>query len=148
MSTSVKPIPDGYQSVVPYLVVNEAAAVIDFIKRAFGAQELLRMMNPDGTIGHTELRIGDSVVMLGGASGQCQAMPSMLYLYLGDVDAAYQRAVEAGGISIKAPENQFYGDRTAAVRDMSGNQWFLATHVEDLSDEELKRRHLAARAPK
>ena len=148
MSTSVKPIPDGYQSVVPYLVVNEAAAVIDFIKRAFGAQELLRMMNPDGTIGHTELRIGDSVVMLGGASGQCQAMPSMLYLYLGDVDAAYQRAVEAGGISMKAPENQFYGDRTAAVRDMSGNQWFLATHVEDVSDEELKRRHLAARAAK
>ena len=145
MSTSVKAIPEGYQAVIPYLVVDHAEQVIEFIKQAFGAQELCRMMNPGGKVGHTELRIRDSVVMLGGASEQWKAMPTMLYLYVENVDDVYARAVAAGGTSMKAPEDQFYGDRTAAVVDMSGNQWWMATHKEEISPEEMDRRHKAAR---
>jgi uncharacterized glyoxalase superfamily protein PhnB len=145
MSKTVKPIPDGYQSVIPYLVVGDAAAQIDFMKRALGAQEIMRLMNPDGKIGHTEMRIGDSVVMLGEASEQWKPMPCMLYLYVTDVDAVYRRTVEAGGVSIKEPQDQFYGDRTAGVTDMNGNQWWLGMHIEDISTEELQRRHAEAR---
>jgi PhnB protein len=125
--------------------VNQAAAVIDFIKQAFGAQEMMRMNNPDGSIGHTELRLRDSVIMLGGARDQWKAMPTMLYLYVEDVDDSYRRAIAAGATSMKEPSDQFYGDRTAAVVDMSGNQWWLATHKEELSAEELDRRHKQAR---
>src|SRR5258706_2302291 len=145
MSTSVKPIPDGYQAVIPYLVVDNAEQVIDFIKQAFGAQELCRMMNPGGKVGHTELRIRDSVIMLGGASEEWKAMPTMLYLYVENVDDVYRRAVAAGGKSMKEPADQFYGDRTAAIVDMSGNQWWVATHKEEISPEEIDRRHKAAR---
>ena len=119
--------------------------VIEFIKQAFGAQELMRMMNPGGKVGHTELRIRDSIVMLGGAGEQWKAMPTMLYLYVENVDEVYQRAVAAGGNSMKEPADQFYGDRTAAVMDMSGNQWWLATHTEDIAPDEMERRHKAAR---
>ena len=145
MSTSVKPIPDGYQAVIPYLVVDNAEQVIDFIKQSFGAEEICRMMNPGGQVGHTELRIRDSVVMLGGASEQWKAMPTMLYLYVENVDEVYRRAVAAGGKSMKEPADQFYGDRTAAIVDMSGNQWWIATHKEEISPEEMDRRHKAAR---
>jgi len=145
MSTPVKAIPEGYQAVIPYLVVNHAEQVIEFIKQAFGARELVRMMNPGGQVGHTELRIRDSVVMLGGASEQWKAMPTMLYLYVDNVDDVYRRAVAAGGTSMKEPTDQFYGDRTAAVVDMSGNQWWLATHTEDIAPDEMERRHKAAR---
>ncbi len=145
MSKSVKPIPDGYQSVIPYLVVSDAVAQIEFMKQALGAKELLRMTNPDGTIGHAEMRIGDSVVMLGQAGEQWKPMPCMLYLYVTDVDALYLRAVDAGGVSIKEPQDQFYGDRTAGVQDKNGNQWCFGTHIEDVSTEELQRRHAAAR---
>jgi uncharacterized glyoxalase superfamily protein PhnB len=145
MSTPVKARPEGYQAVIPYLVVDRAEEVIEFIKAAFGAQEISRMINPDGTIGHTELRIEDSVVMLGGAREQWKAMPTMLYLYLENVDDVFRRAVAAGGKALKEPADQFYGDRTAAVEDMSGNQWWLATHMEEVGPEELARRFKAAR---
>jgi len=140
MSTPVKAIPQGYQAVIPYLVVNHAEQVIDFIKQTFQAQELMRMTRPDGSVGHTELRIRDSVIMLGGAGAEWKAMPSMLYLYLENVDEVYQRALAAGGVSLKEPSDQFYGDRTAAVTDMSGNQWWMATHTEEVSPEEIERR--------
>ena len=143
MSTSVKAVPEGYQAVIPYLVVDHAEQVIEFIKQTFHAQELMRMSRPDGTIGHTELRIRDSVIMLGGASAEWKAMPCMLYLYLENVDEAYQRALAAGGVSLKEPSDQFYGDRTAAVTDMSGNQWWMATHTEEVSPEEIERRQKA-----
>lgn len=145
MSTPVKAIPEGYQAVIPYLVVDHADEVIRFIKQAFGATETFAMKNPDGSAGHTELRIRDSVIMLGAAREQWKALPAMLYLYVEDVDAVYAHALAAGGKSIQAPADQFYGDRTAAVADVSGNQWWLATHKEDLSMEELERRHRAAR---
>jgi len=146
MSNSVKPVPEGYHTVTPYLVVNRAEEVIEFMQKAFGAKELSRMLKPDGSVGHCEYQIGDSKVMLGGASEEWKAMPIMLYLYLPDVDAVYQRAVAAGGKSLKAPEDQFYGDRTAAVVDMSGNQWWIATHTRDVSGEEMEQKYAEAKS--
>jgi len=146
MSKPVKAVPEGYHSVTPYLVVEGAEKLIDFVKAAFGAQEGLRMLQPDGSIGHTELRIGDSFIMLSEARGPFKAMPAMLYLYLEDVDAAYARALAAGATSIAEPKDQFYGDRGGGVQDMCGNLWWVGTRIEDLSEEELMRRHAAARA--
>jgi PhnB protein len=148
MNQAVKPVPEGYQSVIPYLVATDAVALIEFMKQTFNAQELLRMASPDGSIGHAELRIGDSVVMLGQAGEQWKAMPCMLYLYVPDTDAVYHRAIAAGGVSVKEPQDQFYGDRTAGVQDICGNQWFIGTHIEDVSPEELDRRFQAARGAK
>src|ERR1039457_4543014 len=136
----VKPIPEGHHSVTPYLVVQGAGKLIDFMKAAFDAQETVRMSMPDGSIGHAELRIGNSMIMLGEARDQWKAMPTSLYLYLEDVDAVYARAVAAGGTPVSEPTNQFYGDRSGSVQDMCGNFWWVATHIEDVSEEEMKRR--------
>jgi PhnB protein len=137
---AVKPIPDGYHSITPYLVVNGAAKVLDFAKQAFGAQEAVRMPGPNGTIAHAEIKIGDSFVMMADANAQNPARSAMLVLYVSNVDEVYRRAVNAGGKSERKPSDQFYGDRTAAVQDAAGNLWFIATHVEDVSPEEMKRR--------
>ncbi len=138
----VKPIPEGYHAVTPYLAVDGAGKLLDFVKQAFGADELLRMNTPDGKVGHAEVKIGDSTVMLADATTteQGQAMPTILYLYVEDVHKTYRRAVEAGGVSLREPADQFYGDRNASVRDPVGNQWWIATHVEDVSPEEAARR--------
>ena len=146
MSTPAKAVPEGYHSVTPYLVVQGAGQLIDFMKAAFGAQEIVRMLQPDGSIGHAEMRIGDSVIMLGEARDQWKAMPTMLNLYLEDVDAAYARALAAGATPVQEPKDQFYGDRSGGVRDMCGNLWFVATHIEDVSEEEMKRRQEAVGA--
>lgn len=137
-----KPIPEGYHSVTPYLVVDDPESLLDFVKQALGAEEMFRMDGPDGKIGHAEVRIGDSMVMLGGASGSAggQAMPTTLYLYVDDTDATYRRGIESGGTSVEEPADQFYGDRRAAVRDPVGNIWFLATKVEDVSPDEMAKR--------
>ena len=142
---AVQPIPEGYRTVTPYLTVSDASALLDFIQRAFGATVVHAMKGPDGRIGHADVIIGDSHVMLGQAREAAQAMPSMLYLYLADCDAAYKQARAAGGTSISEPQTQFYGDRHGAVKDVCGNQWWLATHVEDVANEELERRAKAAR---
>ncbi len=136
----VKAIPEGYHSITPYLVVKGAAKAIDFAKQAFGAQEVVRMAGPNGTIAHAEIKIGDSFVMIGDANPQNPARSAMLVLYVPNVDEVYRRAVNAGGKSEREPSDQFYGDRTAAVQDAAGNVWFIATHVEDVSPEEMKRR--------
>jgi uncharacterized glyoxalase superfamily protein PhnB len=141
---AVKPIPDGYHTVTPYLTVQGAAKLIDFLKQAFGAEETERLLRPDGTIGHAEARIGDSVVMLGDATPEFTPMPAMLHLYVTDVDAVYKRALQAGATSLREPADQFYGDRSAGVKDACGNQWWIATHKEDVPPEELKRRAEAA----
>lgn len=141
---AVKPIPDGYHTITPYLVIQGAPRLIDFLKQAFEAQETERITQPDGTIGHAEVRIGDSVVMMAEARGEWKPMPSAIYLYVNDTDAVYQRALQAGAISTMAPANQFYGDRSAGVQDPSGNQWWIATHQEDVPPEELKKRAEAA----
>lgn len=140
---TVKPIPEGYRAVTPYLVVKGAAQLIDFMKQAFDAEETSRMTYPDGSVSHAEARIGDSMIMLGEAAGDIEPMPAMLHLYVEDVDAVYKQAVAAGAEPLREPENQFYGDRTGGVKDAAGNQWWIATHIEDVSPEELARRQAA-----
>ncbi len=140
----VKPIPDGYHAVTPYLVVPGAAKLMDFLQRAFGAQEVGRYPQPDGTLMHAEMRIGDSVVMMSDASSMMPAMPACMLLYVTDCDATYKRAVQAGATSVREPENQFYGDRSGGVKDAFGNMWWIATHIEDVAPEEMGRRAQAA----
>ena len=137
---AVRPIPEGYHSVTPYLTVENVAPLLDFLVRAFDAEVRYKMERPDGSIGHAEVRIGDSFVMMGGATGQWPPMPCALYLYVENTDAVYRRALDAGAVSIMEPADQFYGDRNAGVKDPSGNLWWIATHIEDVSPEELARR--------
>jgi PhnB protein len=136
----VKPIPEGYHTVTPYLMVAGAAKFIDFMVAAFGARKTEQMMRPDGSIGHTELRVGDSVIMLSEANAQMPATPVMLHLYVDDVDAAFDRAVKAGGVVVQKPAVQFYGDRSGGVKEPGGNTIWIATHVEDVAPDELKKR--------
>lgn len=137
---SVNPIPKGYHTVTPCLIVEGVPRLIDFMKGAFDGVELSRHLGPEGRVMHAEVRIGDSVIMMGEAGGPFPPKPACLYLYLPDTDAAYRASLAAGGTSLQEPANQFYGDRTAGVQDPSGNQWWIATHVEDVSQEELARR--------
>jgi uncharacterized glyoxalase superfamily protein PhnB len=140
---AVKAIPDGYHSVTPNLVVKGAVKLIDFMKQAFGADEAFRMPAPSGEIMHAEVRIGDSVIMLNDAMRQ-QPITSSLFLYVTDVDRIYQQALKAGGTSLVEPANMFWGDRMAQVQDPFGNQWSIATHVEDVPPEEIEKRAAAA----
>jgi PhnB protein len=140
----VQPIPEGSHSVTPYLVVERAGNLIDFLKKAFDAKEIHHMTQPDGTIMHAEVRIGDSLVMLGDACGEHKPMPCYLHLYVPDVDAVYQRALQAGAVSVREPADQFYGDRSAGVRDPAGNFWGIGTHKEDVAPDEIARRAQAA----
>ena len=143
MKPSVKPIPDGAHTVTPYLVVEGIPKLLDFLKQAFGAQERFRMACPDGGVMHADVKIGDSIVMMGEAMGEWKPKPCSLYLYVEDVDAVYQRAIDAGGTKVREPSNQFYGDRTGGVIDPCGNYWGIATHVEDVSHEEMAKRFAA-----
>ena len=136
----VKPIPKGYHTVTPYLVVEGVAKLIDFLKKAFDAKEKVQMTRPDGSIGHAEVKIGDSIVMMGDAMGDYKAMPATLYLYLKNTDAAYKRALAAGATSAMEPQDMFWGDRNAGVKDPFGNQWWIATHKENVSPKEMKKR--------
>lgn len=142
---SVQPIPDGFHTITPYLLVNEAARLIDFMKQAFDAEEIHRSTLPDGSIMHAQLKIGDSMIMMGEATDEYKPMPAMIHLYVENMDKLYQRALDAGGTSVREPTNEFYGDRTAGVKDPCGNQWWISTHVEDVSPEEMARREAALR---
>jgi uncharacterized glyoxalase superfamily protein PhnB len=133
-------VPEGYHSVTPYLIVEGVPGLIEFMVEAFGGEETERLPGPDGTIMHAEVRIGDSVVMMGEATGGFERLPGSLYLYVADVDAVYERALQSGAASLSEPADQFYGDRSAAVKDPSGCHWWLATRQEDVSPEELQRR--------
>ena len=135
-----EPIPSGYHTVTPYLIVRDAASIIDFAQRAFGASERMRHLDQNGRVMHAEFTIGDSVVMIGEASEQHPPAATTLHLYLPDADAAYKQALAAGAASVREPKTEFYGDRMAGVRDTEGNNWWLATHVEDVSPEEMQRR--------
>jgi uncharacterized glyoxalase superfamily protein PhnB len=128
----------------PYLVVPGVAKLIDFLKQAFGAEERERMAKPDGTIMHAEVKIGDSVIMMGEACDEFGPMPAMIYLYVRDVDATYRKALQAGAKSVQEPADQFYGDRSGGVQDASGNKWWIATHKEEVAPEEMRRRAEAA----
>jgi PhnB protein len=145
---SIKPVPEGYRTATPYLIVKGAAEAIEFYKRAFGATEMLRMADPQGKVGHAEIRIGDSVIMLAdehpdmGYRGPRSLGGSSvsILLYLEDVDDVFERAVQAGGKALRPVANQFYGDRTGTLEDPFGHVWTVATHVEDVAPEEMKRR--------
>ena len=143
---AVKPVPEGYHSVTPYLVVKGANALVDFVTRAFGAKEVQLMKMPDGLIAHGDVVIGDSHVMLGEATGPWPAQPCSIYLYLADCDATYKQSLAAGGTSVQEPKTQFYGDRHGAVKDPCGNTWWIATHVEDVSMPEIEKRAAEAAA--
>jgi len=140
VTSKVKPVPERYHSVTPYLVVQGVPKLLEFMKQTFNSTELERVPRPDGTISHAEVRIGDSVVMMGEANAQAKPMPTMLYVYVEDVDAVYKRALRAGAKSVRELKDEFYGDRAGGVEDPVGNQWWIATHKEDVSPEELLRR--------
>ncbi|MEH2502228.1 MULTISPECIES: VOC family protein [unclassified Bradyrhizobium] len=141
MATQVKPVPKGFHTVTPYLVVDGAEKVIRFMKDAFGAEPVFEpMMRPDGKIMHAEFKIGDSIVMISDSSERAQATSTMLYLYVPNVDAVYQKALKAGATSLMEPADQFYGDRSGSVKDAAGNSWHIGTHIEDVSPTELKKR--------
>jgi PhnB protein len=141
----VRRIPEGYRCVTPYLVNHGVDRVMRFLRQAFGAVESFPpMKRPDGTVLHAEMRLGDSVLMMGEATGEHPPMPACLYLYVEDVDLCYRRALRAGGVTILEPKDQFYGDRSAGVRDPAGNSWWIATHKEDIPEPEIERRFRAA----
>src|SRR5471032_2802225 len=130
---SVKPIPDGYHTVTPYLTVRNAPKVIEFLKQAFGAKlPHDAIKRPDGSIMHAQILIGDSRVMIAEENEMAKATSSSLYIYVPNVDSVYQQAIKAGGTKVMEPVDMFYGDRSGGVKDPSGNSWFIATHKEDV----------------
>ncbi|KIO48853.1 VOC family protein [Nitrosospira sp. NpAV] len=146
---TTKPIPDDYHAVTPYLLIKGAAEAIEFYKRAFGATELLKVALPDGKIGHTEIKIGDSRIMMAddcGTEGAFRNPQSSggtsvgLHLYVENVDALFARAVDAGAKVVRPVQDQFYGDRMGTLQDPFGHIWFIATHKEDVSPDEIRRR--------
>ena len=151
MRTNVKPIPEGYHSVTPYLIVKGASTAIEFYKQAFGATETLRVPQADGRIVHAELKIGDSTIMLADEFPERNirgpeslgGTPVTMHLYIEDVDKVAQRAVGAGAKEIRPVQDQFYGDRSGMFADPFGHQWNISTHVEDLSPEEVGKRAAA-----
>ena len=140
MSSKLPYQPERYQSVIPYIHAKDAAKLIAFIKEVFEAKEIAIYPRPDGTVGHAAFRIGDSIVELADSGPDWPAMPCALQVYVPDTDATYARALKAGATSLTAPGDQFYGDRTANVRDMCGNNWYIATQIEALSKEDIDRR--------
>lgn len=146
MPTSAKSIPEGYHSVTPYLVVSDSARALEFYQKAFGAKEKVRMAGPDGRIMHAEMQIGNSMVMLGdegprGKSPQSLGgSPVSIFLYVDDVDSVFNQAVSAGAKADMPPQDMFWGDRFGTLTDPFGHLWSLATHLEDVSPLEMKRR--------
>lgn len=144
---AVQPIPDGYHSIQPYLMIDGAAAAIEFYKKAFGATGRLCMKQPDGRVGHAEIEIGDSCIMMADENEQLQAFGPAHYggscvsllIYTENCDPMYRRAIAAGAKSEREPADQFYGDRMAGVLDPFGYKWFIATHIKDVSKEELEK---------
>jgi PhnB protein len=132
--------PKGYPNLIPYLIVKGVPALIEFMQKVLDAEVVERIAMPDGEVMHAEVRIGDSIVMLGEAGPRSGSANASLHLYVRDVDATYKAALKAGAASLSEPTNQFYGDRSAGVKDASGNTWYLSTHVEDVPYEEIQRR--------
>jgi PhnB protein len=149
---TVKPIPDNYPQVVPYLCVDGASAAIEFYRNVFGASERMRMSEPDGTIGHAELEIGTALIMLSDeypdlgirAPKTIGGTPVTISVYVEDVDDVFTRAIDAGATALRGVKDQFYGDRTGQFEDPFGHRWSVATHIEDVSPEEMAERAAAA----
>ena len=155
MPAKVTPIPDGYHTVTPYLIIKGAAAAIDFYKKAFGATELFRMADPSGKVGHAEIRVGDSPIMLADEHPEMNALspqtlggtPISILLYVDDVDAMFKQAIAAGGKQQRPVENKFYGDRMGSLEDPFGHVWHISTHIEEVAPEEMGKRAAAAAMP-
>lgn len=143
MPKKVKPIPKGFHSVTPALNQTDAARTIDFCKKAFGAKERMRMPGPGGKIMHAEIEIGDSIIMLNDEM-QEPAQPASLFLYVPDVDKTVAKAVKAGATVLMEPQDMFWGDRFGRIADPAGNKWGIATHREDVTPREMKKRAAAA----
>lgn len=154
MPAKVNPVPAGYHTATPYLTLSDCARAIDFYKKAFRAQEVMRMEAPGGRIGHAEIKIGDSVVMLsdempGGATRSPQSLGGTsvgVFLYVTDVDSSFKQAIDAGGKSVMQPTDMFWGDRFGTLTDPFGHTWSMATHKEDIAPEEMKKRSHEAMA--
>lgn len=152
---SVQPVPDGFHTVTPYLVCKGAAKAIEFYKEGFGATEVMRLDAPGGKIGHAEIRIGDSIIMLADEHPEMGAVspetlggsPVSIMLYVEDVDSRFDAAIKAGGTVVRPVEDQFYGDRNGTLKDPFGHQWTIGTHKEDLTPEEIEQRMAAMNAP-
>ena len=150
--TKVNPIPEGYHSLTPYLSIKGAAKAIDYYKEVFGATELFRMAAPDGKIGHAEIKIGNSPLMLADEFPEMEFVspqtlggsPIGLMIYVDDVDTMFNKAISAGATEVKPLQDQFYGDRSGTLKDPFGHVWTVATHVEDVAPEELQKRAAAA----
>ncbi len=148
MPSRVKPIPEGYRTITPYLAIKNAAKALEFYKRAFGATESYKLMMPDGRVGHAEIRLGDSLVMLadefpeygGKAPDTLGGSPVSLHLYVEDVDAFVKKALAAGAKERKPVTDQFYGDRSGQLEDPFGHLWWVATHKEDVAPEAMQKR--------
>ena len=136
----VKPVPAGFHTVTSYLFVPGAAHLIEWLRAAFDADVVTRHADADGKISYGLVKIGDSMVMVSEPREPWKPMPCGIYLYVADTDITYRNAMAAGGISLMEPSDQFYGDRNAGVQDPSGNQWWIATHIEDVPPEELEQR--------
>ncbi len=154
MASNVKPIPDGYHSVTPHLIIKDAAAAIEFYKKAFGATELFRMDQPNGKVAHAEIKIGDSPIMIADeypdlgyrSPATLGGTPVSIMIYVDDVDTIFEQALAAGGEQQKAVQDQFYGDRSGTLKDPFGHIWHVATHVEDVTPEEMDKRARATHA--
>lgn len=152
MSNSVKPVPEGYHTVTPYLICDGAAQAIDFYKKAFGAVETVRMPMPGGKVGHAEIKIGDSMIMLADENPTCDAKspkqlggtPVSVLIYVEKVDDVFNRAVAAGAKAVRQPQDMFYGDRSSWVIDPFGHSWYIHTHVKDVTPEEMQKAMKAA----
>jgi PhnB protein len=152
---AVKPIPDGYHTATPYLIVKDAPRAIEFYKQAFGATELMRLADPSGKVGHAEIKIGNLPIMLAdehpemGIRGprSIGGSPVILALYVEDVDARFRQALAAGAKELRPVKDQFYGDRSGTLEDPFGHMWTLATHKEDVSPEGMQKRFEAAMKP-
>jgi PhnB protein len=139
-SKSARAVPEGYHTVTPYLVVDNAQGLIEFIERSFNGKVVSLMKLDNNRIMHATMSIGDSTVMLSDTMEGMEAQTCMLYLYLEDVDSVYQKTIQAKGIAVREPKTEFYGDRAGAIKDQWGNVWWIATHVEDVDQQELERR--------
>ncbi|MFO0879894.1 MAG: VOC family protein [Gemmataceae bacterium] len=143
---TVKPVPEGFHSITPYLVARDVGKLMEFLKATFHAVEIFHLPGPDGSIMHAEMQLGDSKLMIGEACEEWGPVTSGLYVYVPDVDATYARALAAGATALRPVENQFYGDRSGGVKDAWGNTWWISTHIEEVSPEEMENR-MAAMAP-
>jgi PhnB protein len=141
-----KAVPDGYHTLTPYLVVPNGETTLRFLQDVFGAHLRHRQNRPDGTIMHCELQVGDSRLMMAQAAPPYESHPQTFYVYLEDADVPFQRAVQAGAKILEPITTKFYGDRTGGFQDPAGNRWYVATHVEDVSPDEIQRRALAQQA--